>query len=65
MFKVNNKYQLGYIQQFPDYRNQSIDLHCKSIDGFLDEGNTQLTFTSSKSNIETLEKDVKCVQTQQ
>ena len=32
------------------YRNQSIDLHCKSIDWFLYEGNTRIYWVNVRTN---------------
>ena len=37
---LHHVYLTHYVPVLPSYRNQSIDLLCKSIDWFLYEGNT-------------------------
>ena len=37
---LDSAYLTHYMPVLPSYRNQSIDLHSKSIDWFLYEGNT-------------------------
>ena len=46
----------------PSYRNQSINLHCKSMDWFLNTAQT--AFPYSKSTMEILEQCVESVQSQ-
>ena len=40
IFKVNNTVLTHYVPTLPSYRNQSIDLHNKSVEWFLYKGNT-------------------------